>query len=65
MGKGGAQKPLALARDTLVPRESEGRLKVLTSIVPILEFKASVLFDLGTTHSFVSIVFVRLSRQLV
>jgi hypothetical protein len=32
---------------------------------PILGFKASVLFDLGATHSFVSIMFVRLSRLVV
>jgi hypothetical protein len=31
----------------------------------ILGFEASVLFDSRTTHSFVSIVFVRLSRLIV
>jgi hypothetical protein len=33
--------------------------------VPILGFKASVLFDLTATHSFVLIIFVRLSRLVV
>ena len=32
---------------------------------PILGFEASILFDSGATHSFVSIVFVRLSRLVV
>ena len=32
---------------------------------PILEFEASVLFDSGATHYFVSIMFVRLSRLVV
>jgi hypothetical protein len=49
----------------LVPGESEGGSEVVTSIVPILGFEASVLFDLGATHSFVSIVFVRFSRLVV
>ena len=50
MGKGGAQKPLALARVyTLVLGESEGGSKVVTSIVPILGFEASVLYDSGAT----------------
>jgi hypothetical protein len=31
----------------------------------ILRFEASVLFDSGATYSFVSIVFVRLSRLVV
>jgi hypothetical protein len=38
---------------------------VVTGIVPILGFEASVLFDLGATHSFISVVFVRLSRLVV
>jgi hypothetical protein len=37
----------------------------VTGTAPILEFKASILFDSGATHSFVSIVFVRLSRLVV
>jgi hypothetical protein len=37
----------------------------VTSIIPILGFAASVLFDSGVTHSFVSVVFVKLSRLLV
>jgi hypothetical protein len=46
---------------TIVPEESE----VVTGTVPILGFEALVLFDSGATHSFVSIVFVRLSRLVV
>jgi hypothetical protein len=38
---------------------------VVTSTVPILGFEASVLFDSGATHSFISIVFVRLSRLIM
>jgi hypothetical protein len=37
----------------------------VTGTAPILEFEASVLFDSRATHSFVSIVFVRLSRLVV
>jgi hypothetical protein len=37
----------------------------VTGTALILGFKASVLFDSGATHSFVSIVFVRLSRLVV
>jgi hypothetical protein len=37
----------------------------VTSTVPILGFEASVLFDSGATHSFISMVFVRLSRLVV
>jgi hypothetical protein len=37
----------------------------VTGTVPILVFEASVLFDSGVTHSFVSVVFVRLSRLVV
>jgi hypothetical protein len=63
MGKGVVEKPLALARAyALVPREPKGRSKVVTGTAPILLFEASVLFDSGVTHSFVSIVFVRLSK---
>ena len=37
----------------------------MTSTAPILGFEALVLFDSRATHSFVSIVFVRLSRLVV
>jgi hypothetical protein len=64
--KGVAQKSLAPARVyALVPREPKGGLEAVTSTAPILEFEASVLFDSGATHSFVSIVFVRLSKLVV
>jgi hypothetical protein len=66
VGKRGAQKPLAPARVvTLVPRELLGGLDVVTCTVPILGFEASFLFDSGATHSFISIMFVRLSRLVV
>jgi hypothetical protein len=48
-----------------VPREPEGGSKVVTGTAPILGFEASILFDLGATHSFISVVFVRLSRHVV
>jgi hypothetical protein len=51
---------------TKIPhQEPKGGSKVMTGIAPILGFEASVLFDLGATHSFISIVFVRLSRLVV
>jgi hypothetical protein len=66
MGKGVAQKPLAPARVyALVPGEPEEGSEVVTGTTPILGFEASVLFDSGSTHSFVSIVFVRLSKLVV
>jgi hypothetical protein len=66
VGKGVAQKPLMLAQVyALVPGEPKGGSKVVTSTAPILGFEASVLFDSGATHSFVSIVFIRLSRFVV
>jgi hypothetical protein len=66
MGKGAAHKPLAPARVyAFVPGESEGGSEVVTGTIPILGFKASVLLDSGATHSFVSVVFVRLSRLVV
>jgi hypothetical protein len=37
----------------------------MTGTAPILGFEALILFDSGATHSFVSIVFVRLSRLVV
>jgi hypothetical protein len=64
VGKGVAKKPLVLAQVyALVPGELEGGSKVVTGTTPILGFEASVLFDSGATHSFVSIVFVRLSKN--
>jgi hypothetical protein len=66
MSKGAAQKPLALARAyTLVPGEPKGRSEVVIGTVPILGLEASILFDSGATHSFISVVFVRLSRLVV
>jgi hypothetical protein len=66
VSKGAAQKPLAPARVyAIVPGESKGGSEVVTGTVPILGFEALVLFDSGATHSFVSIVFVRLSRLVV
>jgi hypothetical protein len=66
LGKGVAQKSLAPARVyALVLGEPEGGSKIVTGTVPILGFEALVLFDSGATHSFVSIVFVRLSRLVV
>jgi hypothetical protein len=37
----------------------------VTGTVPILRFEVSVLFDSGATHSFVYVVFVKLSRLVV
>jgi hypothetical protein len=66
VGKGVAQKPLALARIyTLVPGEPEGGSKVVIGTAPILGFEASVLFNSRAIHSFLSIVFVRLSKLVV
>jgi hypothetical protein len=61
-----AHKPLVPARVyALVLREPKGGSKVVTGTTPILRFEASVLFDSGATHSFISIVFIRLSRLVV
>jgi hypothetical protein len=38
---------------------------VVSSTTPILGFEASILFDSGATHSFVSIMFIRLSILVV
>jgi hypothetical protein len=66
VSKGATQKPLAPARVyELVSGEPKGGSEVVTGTIPILGFEASVLFDSGATHSFVSIVFVRLSRLVV
>jgi hypothetical protein len=66
VGKGVAYKPFAPARVyTLVLGEPEGGSEVVTNTAPILGFEASVLFDSGATHSFKSIVFIRLSRLVV
>jgi hypothetical protein len=65
VGKGVAQKPLALARAyALVLEEPEGGSEVVIG-TPILGFEASVLFDSRATHSFVSIMFIRLSRLVM
>jgi hypothetical protein len=66
MGKGVAQKPLAPTQVyALVPGELEGGSEVVSSTAPILEFEASVFFDSRATHSFISIMFVNLSRLVV
>jgi hypothetical protein len=66
VGKGVPHKPLVPTRVyALVPEESEGGSKIVIGTTPILGFEASILFDLGATHSFVSILFVRLSRLVV
>jgi hypothetical protein len=58
--------PLVLAQVyTLVSGEPEGGSEVVTGTTPIHRFKASILFDSGATHSFVSTVFLRLSRLVV
>ena len=49
----------------LDPGELEGGLEVVTCIAPVLGFGASVLFDSGAIHSFLSIMFIRLSRLVV
>jgi hypothetical protein len=49
----------------LVRSEPEGGSEVVRGIALILGFEGSVLFDLRATHSFVSIVFVRLSRLVM
>jgi hypothetical protein len=66
VSKGGAHKPLVLTRGyAFVPGKLKGGLEVVIGTIPILGFKALVLFDSGATHSFVSIMFVRLSRLVV
>ena len=66
MGKGATQKPLAPAQVyALVPGEPERGSEVVTGTTPVLGFEALVLFDSGAIHSFVSIVFTRLSRLVV
>jgi hypothetical protein len=66
VSKGVAQKPLAPARVyALVLGELEGGSEVVTGTAPILGFETSILFDSGATHSFVSLVFVRLSRLVL
>ena len=66
MGKGVTQKPLTPAQVyVLVLGEPKKGSEVVTGTTPILGFEASILFDLGATHSFVSIMFVRLSRLIV
>jgi hypothetical protein len=66
VSKGAAQKPLVLARVyALVLGESEGGSEVVTGTIPIPGFEASILFDSGATHSFISVVFVGLSRLVM
>jgi hypothetical protein len=66
VGKGVAQKPLAPARVyVLVSGKPEGGSEVVIGTAPILKFEASALLDSGVTHSFVSMVFLRLSRFVV
>jgi hypothetical protein len=66
VSKGVTQKPLAPARVyALVQGEPEGGSEVVIGSAPILGFEASVLFDPGATHSFVSIVFIRLSSLVM
>ena len=66
VGKGSAKKPLAPARVYgLVLGESEGGLNVMIGTFPILGLEASVLFDSGATHTFLSIMFVKLSRLVL
>ena len=66
VGKGVAYKPLAPARVyMLVLGESVEGSKAVTGIAPILGFEASVLLDSRATHSFVSIMFVRLSKLII
>jgi hypothetical protein len=66
VGKRVAQKPLAPTRVyALVPGEPEGGSEVVIGTIPILGFEASVLFDSRAIHSFIPIVFVRLSRLVV
>jgi hypothetical protein len=49
----------------LVLEEPKGGSEVVVGTAPILKFEASILFDLGAIHSFISIVFVRLSRLVM
>ena len=66
MYKGVAYKPLVPTRVyALVLGELKEGLEVAIGTTPILGFEASILFDSGATHSFVSIMFVRLSRLVV
>ena len=67
VGKGAAHKPLAPARVyTLVPGEPKGRSEVVIGTAPILGFEALVFFLLlFRGYSFISVVFVRLSRLVM
>jgi hypothetical protein len=66
VGKAVAQKLLALARVyTLVLGEPKGGSEVETGTASIVGFEASVLFDSVAINSFVSVVFVRLSRLVM
>lgn len=47
---------------SLVLEGPKGESNAVTNTIPIFGFKASVLFDLGATNSFVSSTFEKLSR---
>jgi hypothetical protein len=47
---------------SLIPGKLEGDTDAVTNTLPIFGFKALVLFDLGDIHSFVSSMFIKLSR---
>jgi hypothetical protein len=49
----------------LILGKSEGGSEIMTCTVSILGFEASILFDSGATHSFISIMFINLSRHVV
>jgi hypothetical protein len=57
-----ATGPGASLFNSLVLGGPEGDSDVMTSTIFILGFKEPVLFDSGATHSFVSSMFVKLSR---
>jgi hypothetical protein len=64
--QGNALRPfLTMQIHSLVPKESERDTEVVTGTIPIFGFKVSVLFDSGATHSFLSIMFIKLSRLSV
>jgi hypothetical protein len=64
--QGNVQKPLVPAQMYAIGTEgpAEGS-EVVTCTIPIIGFEASILFDFGATHSFISSTFVRLFRLAV
>ena len=75
-GKSGTSARIAWARELLknpwhqlvyvrVLGEPEGGSEAMTGISPILGFEALAFFDSRATHSFISIMFIRLSRRIV